>query len=116
MSVANFNTSYLIKHLKTRDAKEHNEFTKAKGKKKNELQQQTLETAFQRRDKFPKDSHKETKITNKIWEFIFLDDQPVCRRKYGIWSQGTVCQVINISLKLHYPNYMRQLGKTFCVC
>ena len=76
-SVANFNTSNLIKHLKTRHAKEHDEFTKVKGKKKDELQQQTLETAFHRRDKFPKDSQKATKITDKILEFIVLDDQPL---------------------------------------
>lgn len=36
--------------------KEHNEFTKAKEKKLDDLQQQTLETAFQRQDKFPKDN------------------------------------------------------------
>ncbi|XP_052393278.1 zinc finger BED domain-containing protein 4-like [Carassius gibelio] len=76
-NVANFNTSNLIKHLKTRHTKEHDEFTKAKGKKKDELQQQTLETAFQRRDKFTKDSQKATKITDKIVEFIVLDDQPL---------------------------------------
>lgn len=76
-NVANFNTSNLIKHLKTRHTKEHDEFTKAKGKKKDELQQKTLETAFQRQDKFPKDSQKATKITDKIVEFIVLDDQPL---------------------------------------
>ena len=75
-SVANFNISNLIKHLKTRHAKEHDEF-KSKGKRKDELQQQTLETAFQRREKFPKDSPKATKITDKIVEFIVLDDQPL---------------------------------------
>ena len=42
-SVANLNTSNLIK---TRHAKEYDEFTKAKGKKKDEMQQQTLETTF----------------------------------------------------------------------
>ena len=75
-SVANFNTSNLIKHLKTRHAKEHDKY-KSKGKRKDELQQQTLETAFQRREKFPKDSPKATKITDKIVEFIVLDDQPL---------------------------------------
>ena len=44
-----------------RHAKEPNEFTKSKGKRKDELQQQTLETAFQRRDKFPQTAQKNNK-------------------------------------------------------
>lgn len=57
--------------------KEHDEFTKAKAKKKDDLQQQTLETAFQQQDKFPKDSQKSARITDKILEFYVLDDLPL---------------------------------------
>lgn len=68
-SFANFHTSNLIKHLKTLHAKEHDEFTKAKRKKIDKLQQQTLETAFKRQDKFPKSAKKQ--------QFIVMDDQPL---------------------------------------
>ena len=53
-------------------AKEHDDFTKAK-MEKGEPQQQTLETAFQQHKKFPKDSRKATKITNKTAELILLN-------------------------------------------
>ncbi|KAI2648703.1 Zinc finger BED domain-containing protein 4 [Labeo rohita] len=63
-SISNFNTTNLIKHLKTRHPVEHNGYTKARTEKDEPCQtQQTLEASFKRRE--------------KIIKFIVLDDQPL---------------------------------------
>ena len=73
-----FNTSNLIKHLKRNHVKEHSDFVQASTKKQASTgQQQSLEGAFHRRDKYPPDSVKAKAITEKLVEFVALDDQPL---------------------------------------
>ncbi|KAI7814064.1 putative zinc finger BED domain-containing protein 4-like [Triplophysa rosa] len=56
--------------------KDHEEFAQAK-RKKDESKQQTLQKAFQRQEKLHKDNKKSVKITEKVVEFIVLDNQPL---------------------------------------
>ena len=75
-----FNTSNLIAHLKKHHKKEHEDFresSKAKQQASGSLQQPTLAESFARRDKLPRDSKKAMAITEKIAQFIVLDDQPL---------------------------------------
>ncbi|KAI2649262.1 Zinc finger BED domain-containing protein 4 [Labeo rohita] len=77
-SISNFNTTNLIKHLKTRHPVEHDGYTKARTEKDEPCQtQQTLEASFKQREKFSQDSQRAIKITDRIIEFIVLDDQPL---------------------------------------
>ena len=79
-SMTKYNTTNLIKHLKKHHAKEHAEFlqlNKTKEAGDNTAQQLTLTDAFQRRNKFPKESLKALAITQKVLEFIVLDAQPM---------------------------------------
>ncbi|KAI2666682.1 Zinc finger BED domain-containing protein 4 [Labeo rohita] len=77
-SISNFNTTNLIKHLKTRHPVEHDGYTKARTEKDEPRQtQQTLEASFKQREKFSQDSQRAIKITDRIIEFIVLDDQPL---------------------------------------
>jgi len=73
---AAFNTTNLIRHLKNKHSTEYSEFTQAT-QAKTAPKQHTLEETFKRREKFPRDSDKAKKITERIVEFIALDDQPI---------------------------------------
>ncbi|KAK7918884.1 hypothetical protein WMY93_010168 [Mugilogobius chulae] len=73
--IGSFNTSNLLKHLKTRHPDEHNKIAAAKAN--NKAQQQTLEAWFQARAKLLKDSPRATGSNVKIAEFIVLDDKPL---------------------------------------
>lgn len=55
-------------------------FIKSKGKT-GEPQQPTLEFAFQKEEKFPKESQRTTVTMGKSVEFITLDDQPLLVNK-----------------------------------
>ncbi|XP_023694531.2 zinc finger BED domain-containing protein 4-like isoform X2 [Paramormyrops kingsleyae] len=77
-SVAVYNTTNLIKHLKNHHTEEHEEFRQAKQKKDEESKKQlTLPEAYSRHEKLPNNSPKAAKITEKVLEFIVLDDQPL---------------------------------------
>ncbi|KAK0140436.1 Zinc finger BED domain-containing protein 4 [Merluccius polli] len=74
------NTSNLIAHLKKYHRKEHEDFrtsSKAKQQTSGSLPQPTLAESFARRDKLPRDGKKALAITEKIAQFIVLDDQPL---------------------------------------
>ncbi len=75
-SVSTHNTTNLIKHLQKHHAKEHEEFAQIK-RKKDESKQLTLTDAFQRQEKLSNQNPKAVKITEKVLEFIVLDDQPL---------------------------------------
>ncbi len=71
------NTTNLIEHLQKHHRKEYAEFIQAtSAKKKSVPQQQTLRETIQKREKLPPDSNKAKLITEKVTEFIVLDDQP----------------------------------------
>ncbi|XP_076828944.1 zinc finger BED domain-containing protein 4-like [Brachyhypopomus gauderio] len=73
-----FNTTNLIKHLQKHHGKEYIEFIEASNaKKKNVSHQQTLLENIQKREKLPPESNKAKLITEKIVEFVVLDDQPL---------------------------------------
>ncbi|CAI5678562.1 zinc finger BED domain-containing protein 4-like [Oreochromis niloticus] len=77
-SLGNFNTTNMIKHLQKHHAKEYAEFSLAsKAKQKSVPYQQTLLENIQRREKFPPESNRAKLITEKIVEFVVLDDQPL---------------------------------------
>ncbi|XP_073722443.1 zinc finger BED domain-containing protein 4-like [Misgurnus anguillicaudatus] len=67
-----FNTSNLIKHLKTHHSAEYAQFSKAKA-----TQQPTLTQVLQKREKMSRDNPRALKITEGIAYFIALDDQPL---------------------------------------
>ncbi|KAL1249064.1 hypothetical protein QQF64_022382 [Cirrhinus molitorella] len=68
-----FNTSNLIKHLKTHHSAKYTEFTNASAKP----QQRSLTEVFQKREKLSKDNPRSIKITEALTHFIALDDQPL---------------------------------------
>jgi len=68
-----FNTSNLIKHLKTHHSAEYSQFRKAKPTP----QQPTLTQVLQKREKMSRDNPRAQKITEGIAYFIALDDQPL---------------------------------------
>ncbi len=74
--VSTYNTTNLIKHLQKHHAKEHEEFAQIK-RKKDESKQLTLTDAFQRQVKLSNQNPKAVKITEKVLEFIVLDDHPL---------------------------------------
>lgn len=65
-----FNTSNLIKHLKTRHEGQYKEFAASSGR-----QQPTLQQTLERREKMSNDNPKAAKITQALTQFIALDDQ-----------------------------------------
>ncbi|XP_026087257.1 zinc finger BED domain-containing protein 4-like [Carassius auratus] len=68
-----FNTSNLIKHLKTHHSAEYTQFSQAK----QATQQPTLTQVLQKREKMSRDNPRALKITEGIAYFIALDDQPL---------------------------------------
>lgn len=71
---AAFNTTNLIRHLKNKHPAQYTEFTQAT---KPKAIQPTVDEAFQKRQKLPRDSEKAKKITEKIAEMIAMSDQPL---------------------------------------
>ncbi|KAL6463619.1 hypothetical protein MHYP_G00280100 [Metynnis hypsauchen] len=81
-STARYNTTNLIRHLQNYHAKEHGEFLTLTLQSKKQAgddktKQLTVVDALERREKFPANSMKATKITEKVLEFIVLDAQPI---------------------------------------
>nr|XP_023657625.1 zinc finger BED domain-containing protein 4-like [Paramormyrops kingsleyae] len=74
-TVASYNTTNLIKHLQRFHDKEYQEFMLANREK--DTRQQTLVDVFQKRNKFTADNPKAKAITEKLLNFIILDDQPL---------------------------------------
>lgn len=74
----NFSTTGLIHHLKTRHPIEHEEYRKTTLVKSTPTTSQTpsVATLFEKTKKFEEDSVKACGITEKVMEFIALDDQP----------------------------------------
>lgn len=74
----NFSTTGLIHHLKTRHPIEHEEYRKTTLVKSTPTTSQTpsVATLFEKTKKFEEDSVKARGITEKVMEFIALDDQP----------------------------------------
>lgn len=80
-----FNTTNLIGHLKSRHEAVYGDYLQADQKRKNEAAkkaqtpgktQTSIDTAFEKAKQLPPDSAKAKQITNKVMEFIALDDQP----------------------------------------
>ncbi|XP_077101521.1 zinc finger BED domain-containing protein 4-like [Siphateles boraxobius] len=67
-----FNTSNLIKHLKSQHDNEYKEFTHA-----SKPTQPTLQKTLARRDNMSRDNPRAVKITQAIIEYIALSDQPL---------------------------------------
>ncbi|RXN38504.1 zinc finger BED domain-containing 4-like protein [Labeo rohita] len=67
-----FNTSNLIKHLKSQHDNEYKEFTQAP-----KPTQLTLQQTLARREKMSRDNPRAVKITQAIIEYIALSDQPL---------------------------------------
>ncbi|XP_035772202.1 uncharacterized protein LOC118455981 [Neolamprologus brichardi] len=67
-----FNTSNLIKHLKSQQDNEYKEFTHA-----SRPTQPTLQQTLARREKMSRDNLRAVKITQAIIEYIALSDQPL---------------------------------------
>ncbi|KAL3067486.1 hypothetical protein OYC64_017252 [Pagothenia borchgrevinki] len=72
---AMFNTTNLIRHLRSKHLQQHEEYTAAT--RVTSLKQPTLSETFKRKEKLPQNSDKAQQITAKIAEFIALDDQPL---------------------------------------
>uniref|UniRef100_A0A3P8U0R1 BED-type domain-containing protein n=1 Tax=Amphiprion percula TaxID=161767 RepID=A0A3P8U0R1_AMPPE len=72
-----FNTTNLIKHLQKHHGKEYGDFLYASAKK-SEPRQPSLQETLQKSAKLAPESTKAKMITDKIVEFILLDDQPLC--------------------------------------
>lgn len=81
-----FNTTNLIGHLKNRHEAVYREYLQADQKRKTEAAKKAaatssrtqtfIDTAFEKAKQLPSDSAKAKQITNKVMEFIALDDQP----------------------------------------
>ncbi|KAF7655808.1 hypothetical protein LDENG_00050510 [Lucifuga dentata] len=83
-SVRNFNTTNLIKQK--HHEKEYDDFLKVTTSVKKCVPQQTLLETFQRCEKLPPDSNKAKIITEKVVEFVGLDDQPLSVvENVGFW-------------------------------
>ncbi|XP_077063451.1 zinc finger BED domain-containing protein 4-like [Siphateles boraxobius] len=79
-AVARFNTTNLIRHLEKHHAEQYEEFLQATAAKKSKtprVRQQTLMESIQSREKLPPCSNKAKLITEKLVQFIVLDDQPL---------------------------------------
>lgn len=68
-----FNTSNLIKHLRTHHAQEYTEFAKANARP----EQPTLTQVLEKRQKMSRENPRAVKITEALTHFIALDDQPL---------------------------------------
>ncbi|XP_070397996.1 zinc finger BED domain-containing protein 4-like [Nothobranchius furzeri] len=75
-SVATFNTTNLIKHLKKHHPREHEEFL-TRGQKGEKRHQESLLESLKKQSKLPADNVKAMGITEKLLNFIVLDDQPL---------------------------------------
>ncbi|KAI7792535.1 putative zinc finger BED domain-containing protein 4-like [Triplophysa rosa] len=74
----NYNTTNLIKHLHKHHLKQYEEFMQTtSAKKKSVPLQQTLQEVIQKLQKLTPESNKAKLITEKVTEFIVLDDQPL---------------------------------------
>ena len=73
-----FNTTNIIKHLEKHHKEQHQECLQAMAAKKSKTpEQQTLLETIKRREKLPPDSNKAKLITEKLVQFIVLDNQPL---------------------------------------
>lgn len=75
-----FNTTYMIRHLRTRHTTEYAEYEKLNQPKPTtspSLNQPTVSDAFKRREPYSRDSMRWKDITFRIMEFICLDEQPL---------------------------------------
>lgn len=68
-----FNTSNLIKHLRTHHKPEYADFAKANAKP----QQPTLTQVLEKREKMSRENPRAVKITEALTHFIALDDKPL---------------------------------------
>ncbi|KAK0154005.1 Zinc finger BED domain-containing protein 4 [Merluccius polli] len=75
-TAATFNTTNLIKHLKKHHTTEHQDFIAAR-QNDERSRQETLLESFQKQGKLPHDNVKAKGITEKLLNFIVLDDQPL---------------------------------------
>lgn len=75
-SVATFNTTNVIKHLKKHHSREHADFL-TRGEKEEKSRQESLLESFKKQSKLPADNVKAKGITEKLLNFIVLDDQPL---------------------------------------
>ena len=72
-----FNTTNLIRHLRTRHTTEYGEYEKqarAKQIPKTPVTQLTVSETFRRLEPYSRDSERSGDITTKLMEFIGLDD------------------------------------------
>lgn len=67
-----YNTSNLIKHLKSQHDAEYKKFTRDTNKR-----QPTLQQTLAKREKMSRDNPRVVKITDALAEYIALDDQPL---------------------------------------
>lgn len=72
-----FNTSNLIKHLKTHHKAEYTEFANANANANARPQQPTLAQVLQKRQTMARDNPRAVKITEALTHYIALDDQPL---------------------------------------
>ncbi|XP_073700781.1 zinc finger BED domain-containing protein 4-like [Garra rufa] len=75
-----FNTTNMIRHLRTRHTTEYAEYEKLNQLKPTTspfLNQPTVSDAFKRREPYSRDSTRWKDITFRIMEFICLDEQPL---------------------------------------
>lgn len=99
-SISNFNTSNLIKHLKTSHPAQHDGYKKTRTEKDEACQnQQSLEASFKQREKFSKDSQRAIKIIDKIVEFIVMDDQPLS----VVENEGFHCLIEHLGPRYSLP-------------
>ena len=75
-SLASYNTTNAIKHLKKHHVKEHKDFL-ASRQKDNGSRQESLLESFQKQVKLQAENVKAKGITEKLLNFIVLDDQPL---------------------------------------
>ena len=68
-----FNTSSLIKHLKTNHSAKYTEFNASGSRPK----QPTLTDVLEKREKMSKDNSRAINTTEALTHFIALDDQPL---------------------------------------
>ena len=69
-----YNTTNAIKHFKKHHVKEHEEFLARGAERRRES---SGITSFQKQGKLPEDNLKAKGITEKLLNFIILDDQPL---------------------------------------
>ncbi len=99
-SVTTCNTTNLIKHLKKHHIKEHEDFL-ARGQKDERSRQESLLESFQKQSKLPPDNVKAKEITEKLLNFIVLDDQPLS----VVENEGFRSLIEHLQPRLRYLNY-----------